>query len=538
VEKENLPSRVVDDGFQKLVGEYEEVIKVSFFGGREEEREKTEGKSQQIFSDPFEEMASGEYLIPPTNPTTWAAAMEQNTRLNKCVKTFARNTVGLGWEIVPIISVNEQTPKGIREQIQTETIRLTRLFTKPNRKMPFTKVMELMKVDEEATGNGFLEIVRNNAGQIEQIWHIPATTVRVRNPKRVPWMEPDGHPGYIQIRGQIKRYFKEFGDATVINAKTGEKASGALPIQERATEIIHFLVYAPRSTWYGIPRYIAASPAIAGNRLAALRNVRFFENDAVPRLIITVTGGGLTQASVKSIENFIRRGGKGVENAHRIMVLQTERRRIGTADSKAGINVVPLTVGTQDDASFMQYRVANDEEVREAFGIGKAFFTTDDVNRASMGESRRITNEQEFEPDRVEKEYVMNETVVADESVGAETVALRFKRPRSADPLEKAQVEQIYASLGALTPNELRKSIGLEPYPDMYVFANKPYSLALIELQIGLALAIENKGMKFPEPAQKIMQGMLGDLEKLMENVKRMYDGKEDRILEVAGEKF
>jgi PBSX family phage portal protein len=532
-EKVTSRDRLTDDGFHKIVDEYEEVIKVSFFGEKE-----AEGKSQQIFTDPFQEMAEGEYLSPPTNPNTWAAALEQSTRLNKCVRTFARNTVGLGWEIVPTITVTEETSDAEKKRIREESERLVALFTKPNRKMPFTKVMELMKVDEEATGNGYLEVVRNNAGEIEQIWHMPATTVRVRNPKKVPWMEANGHPGYIQIRGQAKRYFKEFGDETVVDAKTGEKAKGPLPIERRATEIIQFMIYAPRSTWYGIPRYIAASPAIAGNRLAALRNVRFFENDAVPRMIIAVTGGGLTTASVKSIENFVRRGGKGVEKAHRIMVLQTERRRIGTADSKAGINVIPLTVGMQEDASFMAYRLANDEEVRQAFGIGKAFFTTDDVNRASMGESRRITNEQEFEPDRVEKEYIMNETVVADESVGAEMVALRFKRPRSADPLEKAQVEKIYASLGALTPNELRKSIGLEPYPDHYIFGDKPYSLALMELQIGLALAIEGKGVKFPEPAQKMMQGMLGDLEKLMEQVKKQYEGRESDLLEVGGEKF
>lgn len=532
---EKTENRVVDDGFQKLISEYEEVIKVSFFGGDEK---KVEGKSQQIFTDPFQEMASGQFLEPPTNPNTWAAAMEQSTRLNKCIKTFSRNTVGLGWEIVPIATITEQTPQKVKTQIHEETERLKKLFTRPNRKMPFTKVMELMKTDEEATGNGYLEIVRNNAGDIEQIWHIPATTIRIRNPKKVPWMAPDGHPGYIQIRGQAKRYFREFGDDNVINAQTGEKAKGALPIEKRATEIIQFMIYAPRSTWYGIPRYIAAAPAIAGNRLAALRNVRFFENDAVPRMIIAVTGSGLTTSSIKSLENFVRRGGKGVEKAHRIMVLQTERRRIGTADSKAGINVIPLTVGMQEDASFMAYRLANDEEVRQAFGIGKAFFTTDDVNRASMESSRRITNEQEFEPDRVEKEYIMNETVVADKSVGAETVALRFKRPRSDDPLEKAQVEKIYASMGALTPNELRKNIGLEPYPDHYIFANKPYSLALMELQIGLALAIEGKGVKIPEIAQKMMKGMLGDLEELMKNVKKMYEGEERELLEVGGKIF
>ena len=95
-----------DDGYTKMVQSYEEAIQVSFFGGTGEVSKAYQGSpdkdneahSQQIFTDPFDEMAAGEYLKPPTDPKTWAAAMEMNTRLFKCIHIYARNTVGLGWE--------------------------------------------------------------------------------------------------------------------------------------------------------------------------------------------------------------------------------------------------------------------------------------------------------------------------------------------------------------------------------------------------------------------------------------------------------
>ena len=528
-----------DDGYKKMVESYEEAIQISFYGERGDVSKAyqgssdNEGHSQQIFTDPFEEMAAGEYLKPPTDPKTWAAAMEMNTRLFKCIHIYARNTVGLGWEIQPI------QPGGHKKEVpgsfDAEKERALNLFIRPNPKMPFNKVMELIKIDEEATGNGYMEVVRNNSGDIEQLWHIPSVTVRVRNPRRITWMKADGHPGFVQIRGNKKRYFKEFGDENVVNAKTGDQAAGGLPIDDRATEIIQFMIYAPRSTWYGMPRYVPASPAITGNRLAAIRNVTFFENDAVPRMIIAVSGGTLSASSTKSIENFVRRGAKGVQKAHRVMVLQTDKRRIGTMDAKAQINVIPLTVGMSEDASFMGYRRANDEEVREAFGIGRAFFTMDDVNRASATESRRITNEQEFEPDRIEKDYIINEDIMRSEPINATASEFRFRRPKRADPSEQAEIDRIYATLGAITPNELRKQIGLPPYPDEYVFANKPFNIALMELQLGLALAIDGTGQKLPEAAKKVIESVVGDIGKLQEQFHKHVERKDGGLARIEG---
>ncbi len=271
-----------------------------------------------------------------------------------------------------------------------------------------------------------------------------------------------------------------------------EAASQDLPPERRASELIHFKIYCPRSSFYGLPRFVAAAPAIAGNRLAAQRNVAFFENDTVGRPAITVSGGRLTADSVEMIKHFLAKG-MGPENAHRVMVLQSDSKRIGIGDSKAQINVVPLTVGVTEDASFLGYRRANDEEIREAFGIAKVFFTTEDVNRASAAVSRQITNELKFEPDRLDKEFRINHTILASRPFEAELVKFRFKRPKISDPMDRAKIEDLYARHGALTPDDLRDSLGLDPYPEEFAFADKPLPVALQELQLACARRQEKR---------------------------------------------
>ena len=42
-----------------------------------------------------------------------------------------------------------------------------------------------------------------------------------------------------------------------------------------------------------------------------------------------------------------------------------------------------------------------------------------------------------------------------------------------------------YARHGALTPNDLRDSLGLDPYPEEFTFADRPLPVALLDLQLG-----------------------------------------------------
>lgn len=423
----------------------------------------------------------GEFIRPLVDLSIWAASLEQSTRLGQCVHLMARNIAGMGWEIVPGDDPNERaTPQDAEASANflKEKARLSKFFNTCNPRMHFSKVMELVLMDRESTGSGYLEVTRNAKGDIDGLYHAQSVTIRVLK----------GAKGYVQLRGGTKRYFKNFGDPEVRSVKTGKPADPkvGLPLLERATELIPFHVYSPRSIFYGLPRFAAAAPAVAGNRLSAMRNVNFFENDACPRLIITVSGGKLASASMDMIEAFLRKNGKGTANAHRALLLQAESKKMTlNSENKVAINVIPLTVGTTEDASFLQYRKANDEEIREAFGIAEAYFSTASTNRASAETGRLVTEQGVFEPERISVEHTLNHTVVA--GIGASEAHLRLKRPSSLDPIESVNVDQRLASGWALTVNEMRVRQGLVPFEDKDL-GNKPYMLTMTLLQRGIGL--------------------------------------------------
>ncbi|HUU21630.1 MAG TPA: phage portal protein [Phycisphaerae bacterium] len=497
----------------------------------DEMRAKTDHARSQQLEESFERLAGGEFVQPVYNPQIWAHAPKMNTRLARCIRTFARNTVGLGWTIEPVKKLTKKTEEQERKEVAWQTDALREVLNYPNPRMPLTNVLYLMKVDEETTGNGYIEVVRNAAGRIVKLFHVPAVTVRRRMLKSeaqsaaatqgAQAVGPSQRVyGFIQIRGAQKRYFKEFGDGKAMDAVTGQwhdgTSAGVIPLERRATEIIHFSIYDPTSQYYGAPRYVPASTAIAGNRQSAIRNVAFFENDAVPRMALLVSGGRVTAESMQQIEDFIRGKARGPEHAHRVMVIQVEPTKVGfQQQGKVAVELKPLTVGVTEDASFQTYRSANDEEVREIFGLAPVFFSTENVNKASATVSREITNEQEFEPDRIDKEYTINQTIVndilcaliweqSDENKDGVidlreahkalrrkiSVRFRFARMPLTDPMDTARMDQVYASLGAMTPNELREQIGKPPFPEDYYFGDKPLPIAMAELTAGLQLAI------------------------------------------------
>lgn len=480
--------------------------------------------SRQLRGDPFESMAAGEYVPPKYDPQIWATMMETSTRLNRAIRLFARNTVGLGWFVEPKAEYKDnQKNKDLAEEIAKQKEILEEICDDPNNEYPLSQLFYMMKVDEEATGNGYIEVVRDNAGKVCAIYHVPAISMRIRVVENKEQKTVTIN-GFVQIRGNQKRYFKNFGDKTVIDAETGKPHEGKTPlaIHKRASEILHFKIYNPTSSWYGAPRYVAAAPAITGNRLAGIRNVSFFENDAVPRMAVLVSGGKLTTESMQQLEDFFKGKQRGAANSHRIMVLQAEAAKVGFAQTAptASLELQPLTVGVSDDASFQKYREMNDEEVRECFGISSIFFSAESSSKSTAQICREITNEQEFEPDRLEKEFIINRTLVRDILAGAgikkPLVTLRFARMKLSDPMDMARIDQMYAQMGALTPNELRENMGRGRYPEDYRFADLPTQVAMAELsqKLGEAVKGENdwrreqelKDAKVQAEVQKITQ--------------------------------
>jgi PBSX family phage portal protein len=409
-------------------------------------------ESRQLPKDAFEKDVQDGNVYPPLyNPIVWAFLLEQNTRLKKLVEAMANNCVGLGWEIVPR-KEEESYIEANREAITKERELLVEFFENINPELPFTEVMKQVKTDEESTGQSWLEVTRTKKGdKPAQLFHLPSHTVRVSKSTM-------GRERYVQMRPSNPNervYFKKFGEEASLDANTGkweDEAAVTVP----ATEVIQFKLYTPRSSFYGVPRVVSAAPAIAGNRLAARRNVAFFENDATPRMAIVVNGGELADESMTMIEEFLDARAKGPGNAGRVMVIQGRGSDNLMGDSKdVGIQLIPLTVGVEDDASFTKYMGQNNEEIREAFGIGQIFIgTSDDVNRAVALAMKQVTVEQVFEPEASRYEYRINRCIV--DLLGVQHTKLQFKRTRTTDMVAESQALMSLAIAGGVTPNDIR----------------------------------------------------------------------------------
>lgn len=472
--------------------------------------------SQQIEDlDAFYGALGGEgFHDPPYDLYALCCFLEKNSRLTYSVHLRARQTIGLGWSIVENPSFKEVYPlmrqdlysAGVKDSmvekiIEMERLRFKRLFLKPNNYYyPFTELCYRYKMDRETCGNGLVEIFRDGNGSIMFLNHIPAHTVRKRTRNR----------GFVQIRENRRVYFKNFGDNRIVNKNTGEQEDASLPFDDRATELIHSYVYSPRSSFYGIPRWVSAITAISGNRLAAERNLSFFENDAVGRLAIIVSGGRLDSTSVKHLRDFVTKKNKGPNNAHRVMVLQAEgKKTFGVKGEQVKIEVVPLTIGRTDDESHTSYRKTNNEEVREVIGVGSAFYTSDNVNKSSSTESKKITIEQEFIPDARAEEFLWNNTVMScfnnrgildvDGNVlplinwDINPSSLRFKRPEVHDLKDLSEILSVDTKSGNITINEARKELGRPPLPKEFKWADLPMAFAMVLFQTTISEKIQEK---------------------------------------------
>ncbi|HEC65200.1 MAG TPA: phage portal protein [bacterium] len=436
-------------------------------------------------------------IKPPQDLQMLARASLLSSRLFKSIDIMAKNVVGLGFQVIDTLTIQERrnvddkTAKEIKEQKKN----LENFLENANDENTFDGLMRLEKTDEETVGNGYLEVIRDNSDEITNLNHIPGRTVRLAR-LRGPGKERDAENikdeeiVFLQVRGTRKRWFIPFGSDLIIDPIKGIEIEGDTTREDMATELIHFKLEHPSDDFYGIPRWTPAIPSITGNRLSDIRNIKFMENDATPRIAILISGGNLDPSSIESIEKFIDLQGRGVENASRVMVLQTERKMVGPqAGDAPKIDLVPLTIGIQDDASFLKYRAANNDEIKEVFGLSDLFYgMSRDINRAAAAVAKQVTNEQEFEPERKRIVHKLKHILLPELPFDTDLVTIKFGSPLINDLASLADGISKASAAGGLTPHDIREMAGREPYPRTpeYDWADYPMPIAQLFIPIGL----------------------------------------------------
>jgi PBSX family phage portal protein len=428
-------------------------------------------------------------LVPPFSLDDWASAPEISTRLSSCIFIRSRNTAGLGYTLVPkekYLRKIEKTKSGMTEEekkvievlqkeIEKEKELVEDFLDSPNPAKSFSRILTSVIADQEAIGNGYLEVKRSLVPKDKRkpiyLNRVVGHTVRIR---------ADGM-GYVQkLDNGTFKYYKNWDDDRVVDYSNGKEAKGLLIPEKHATELIHFNIDSFRDTAYGVPRYLSCGPCIAGNRFASERNAAFFENDATPRMAIIVQGNyRLSKQSQEDIKEFLSRKAKGSDNSGRIMVIQAASKEGGLEQENVKIQFEKLTIGTTEDAAFLKYQEKNDREISEAFNLHPVFFEKD-ASRASANVGRSITNEQTLEPDIVDYEYLLNNTII--KAFGVEHIKIKLNRPMPVDSETKATIIQRLIRSGGITPNDIREFLGKPRFTE--VWADYPLTLALQQLKV------------------------------------------------------
>lgn len=388
--------------------------------------------------------------------------IEQSSVLRPCIEAYTVNTVQTGWEVDPLI-------RGTKAK-DAEVMELQSFIDHSNSDESLSAVMSLVIDDRESFGYGFLEGIRDASKVISLLRHVPAMTMRLtpkhqkevlveytiqRGRRTVTVKEFKKFRRFVQLVGGLTVYFKEWGDPRKLNRNTGlfEGEEGYRAGAE-ATEILHFKL--PSHEPYGVPRWITQLPSIIGSREAEEVNMRYFKENTVPPMLLTVSGGRLTQHSFQELTRALTEQSIGADRQNKIMLIEAT----GDSDSldKNGtpvkLSVEKLTDARQSDSLFDAYDKGNQAKVRGSWRMPAVVLGQgSDQNFANAQVAIFTADSQVFGPARVEIEEILNKKIVnAENALGLRSVKLTSRVPAISSPETTIKSLTALNVMGAVTP--------------------------------------------------------------------------------------
>lgn len=437
------------------------------------------GGSKQIPPDRFTSVYGEMGLVQPLyNPEALAKVMEINTYHYRCCKTKARDAAGLGWSI-KALGEKGSTSGPVFKEIDAFFADLPETAS---------QILDKVMLDYESVGYGALEMVRRDddpEGKPVLLAHIPAHTLRIH---------ADGIR-FVQIRGSKKRWFKRIELPRDVHKDTGQVADlKSLPPEDRASEVIWFVNYTPRSDYYGLPDVVPALGAVWGDIARRDYNIAFFDNYGVPAYAVFVTGnfdpGDIDEDGRTDMEKAIEEHfSELAKNPHSILILSipTEGR-----DEEVKVEFQPLSLETKE-ASFRLYRIDNRDEILSAHGVPPYRVGVNETG--SLGGSTAVESTEIYKTSVIEPRQEMLEAAINRYIVWGAFQApdWEFKLANIDTSDEKADLEVLSGLFekGAVTPNQIiryfKDRFGLEeldhPWMNAHYVAGKPIDLPDEELQ-------------------------------------------------------
>lgn len=325
----------------------------------------------------------------------------------------------------------------IRQELYREEQKLEMLFDNFNQAESFTESLLKIWVDVLATGNGYMEIGRNRNGKIGYIGHIPAIHMRIRRAR----------DGFVQKSGSKFIFFRNYADLNVIDPINGDP---------NPNEIIHFALYSPTNTYYGVPSAVAALSAIVGDKFAKEYNIDYFENKSIPRYAIILKGAKLSEKSKQEVVNYFRNEIKG--NNHGTLFVPLP----ATLGKEVDLKFEKLE-NTVQEGSFDKYRKSNRDEIMVAHRVpAPKIGVYDNANLAVSRDADKTFKVQVIGPDQKMIEKKINRIV----KEFSDMKQFKFAEIDIIDDDIRSRIWDRYLRTEVVTPNEVRSKLGFTPLED------------------------------------------------------------------------
>ena len=418
---------------------------------RLQKRHEGEDGTKSKYLDP--EVVNGyslwDIVNPPYDLDNLAILYDQSAIHYAAINARVMNTVGLGFEFTETLKSRRRIEKSQSDPAKLEKTRkglqdlreeLEVLFEDFNVEETLIETMVRVWQDCLTVGNGYLEIGRNNEGKVGYIGHVPATMVRVRRHR----------DGFVQLSRANKIqaiFFRNFQDFEMEDPINGDPSPN---------EIIHFKMYSPNNTYYGIPAAVSAAAAIVGDKFAKEYNIDYFENKAIPRYAIILKGAKLSNKSKAELVNYFRNEVKGRNHGTLVIPLPAS---IG---SDSDIRFEKLEAGVQD-ASFDKYRKSNRDEILVANRVpAPKVGVYDNANLAVSRDADKTFKMQVIGPDQAIVEKKINRLLAE----FTDLLQFKLKKIDLLDEDMESRIYDRYLRTEVISPNEVRGKIGFPERKD------------------------------------------------------------------------
>lgn len=396
------------------------------------------GESKQLITDQFEQDYDEYKLIRPTmDPLTCVQVVKKSNIIPQCIEAYKTNVTGYGYALEYLPGQSDDTAKD-------EWDIADRFMQTANMEESIEQLLSQLVEDLEHCGNAYIEVARG--GGLPAIYRIPPEYMRCTAPldlvemkyrrlvqgKVEEFTQAKWVRRYAQKRGTSIMWFREFG-------APGEE-----------NEVIHLQL---GNGTYGEPRWSGNSPGVVGSRKAEELNLDYFDNGRMLAMILTVMNGELAPQSIEALK-----GAKGKKSQGGILYLEVQgydKGILGDEKEKTSIKLDKLNDLLQQDALFLEYNREKRKETRSAFRVPPILTgESDDYNRATSDNARRIAEEQVFQPYR---NWIMDEIFNKRllPSIGVYRVKVILRSPKISDPDERKAMLDYLADRGILVVRDL-----------------------------------------------------------------------------------